>query len=298
MNQPLVSICIPTYNRAQKLVRAVENAIGQDYENLEIIVSDKASSDQTAQLVAEYVKQDPRVRYIRKDVNKGLVSNFNDSIRLASGTYRMWLADDDWLDSNFISSGVSALMSNSNLVMVAGQCKVYRNDESIDIAREIHIENERPAHRVIKHYATVTDNSGFYGLYKAEVVTQVEMAEHKISTDWQFLAAVAFLGKISTINGTYMHRDGDTGASGNLRAYARQLGLPKLFQFEPYLAAAFEARKDIARDNDVYSGYSAFQRRLLAVTIFCLIVFNKILVRRLYRALKAIVSFVRGLVRV
>ena len=216
-----------------------------------------------------------------------MVSNFNDSIRLASGTYRMWLADDDWLDSNFISSGVSALMSNSNLVMVAGQCKVYRNDESIDIAREIHIENERPAHRVIKHYATVTDNSGFYGLYKAEVVTQVEMAEHMISTDWQFLAAVAFLGKISTINGTYMHRDGDTGASGNLRAYARQLGLPKLFQFEPYLAAAFEACKDIARDNDVYSGYSAFQRRLLAVTIFCLIVFNKILVRRLYRGLES-----------
>ena len=290
MNQPLVSICIPTYNRAQKLVRAVENAIAQDYENLEIIVSDNASSDQTKQILDDFVERDPRIRYIRKDSDEGVISNFNDSIRLASGTYRMWLADDDWLDSNFISSGVSALTADPDLVMVAGQCKIYRQDGSVDIARQINIDSDNPMCRVIKHYATVRDNSSFYGLYKTEVVTAVELAEHKISNDWQFLAAVAFLGKISTVTDTYIHRDGDTGASGNLPEYARQLGLPILFQYEPYLAAAFEACSDIARDNDVYSRYSAFRRGVLAAMIFCLIVFNKILVRRAYRACRAIVS--------
>jgi glycosyltransferase involved in cell wall biosynthesis len=296
--QPLVSICIPTFNRAQKLARAVENAIGQDYENLEIIVSDNASSDQTRQLIAEYMQQDPRIRYVRKDSNEGLVSNFNDSIRLASGAYRMWLADDDWLDSNFISSGVSALIADPDLVMVAGQCKVYRKDESVETARAININNASPVHRVIKHYATVTDNSGFYGLYKAEVVTAIKIAEHQISSDWQFLAAIALLGKIATVNGTYIHRDGDTGASGNLREYARQLGLPRLFQYEPYLAAAFEACNDIAHDNDVYCGYSALQRRSLALLIFCLIVLNKILARRAYRALRAFILPVSRLLRV
>jgi len=290
LNQPLVSICIPTYNRAQQLARALESAINQDYRNLEIIVSDNASTDETAGVVAEHVKQDRRVRHIRKASNVGLTANFNESIRLASGTYRMWLADDDWLDSNFVGSAVSALIADPDSVMVTGQCKIHREGESVEMARRVDITSDSATCRIIRYYATVAENSAFYGLYKAQVVTAIELADDKISADWQFLATVALAGKITTASTTSIHRGGDTGASSNLREYAQQFGLSKILVYEPYLAAAIEAYNDIARENDAYSRYSAFQRKLLAVVIFSLIVFKKIAMRRTYRAFKAMFS--------
>lgn len=290
MNQPLVSICIPTYNRAQQLVRALESAIGQDYRNLEIIVSDNASTDQTASVVAEYVKRDSRVRHIRKASNVGLTANFNESIRSASGTFRMWLADDDWLDSNFVGSAVSALIADPDVVMVTAQCKVHREGELAEMARRINIASDSAARRVIRYYATVSGNSAFYGLYKAEVVTTIELAADKISADWQFLATVALAGKVRTVGTTSIHRNGDTGASSNLREYARQFGLSRVFVYEPYLAAAIEAFNDIARENDAYSRYSALQRKSLALVIFSLIIFKKVIMRRTYRAFRAIFS--------
>lgn len=267
--------------------------MNQDYQNLEIIVSDNASTDQTASVVAEYAKQDRRVRYIGKERNVGMVANFNDSIRSASGTFRMWLADDDWLDRNYVSSAVSALIADPDSAMVAGRCKIHRADKSVDTAREINVTSNSPTRRIIRYYATVAENSIFYGLYKSEVVTAREMADDKISEDWQFLATVAFLGKITTLHATCIHREGDAGTSSNLRAYARQFGLPKILEYEPYLAAAFEAYNDIARENNAYSGYSTFQRRSLAVVIFSLIVVKKIIMRRTYRAFKAIFSPLR-----
>lgn len=90
---PLVSVVIPTYNRAARLIRAIKSAQCQTYTRLEIIVVDDASDDETRRVVAEL--QDGRLRYIRHPKNIGGSAARNTGIRAATGDFIAFLDDDD-----------------------------------------------------------------------------------------------------------------------------------------------------------------------------------------------------------
>lgn len=89
----LVSVVIPTHNRAALLKRALQSVLAQTYQNLEIIVVDDASSDATHEVVGDFV--DPRIRYIRHEASKGGSGARNTGIRAARGEYIAFLDDDD-----------------------------------------------------------------------------------------------------------------------------------------------------------------------------------------------------------
>ena len=96
MASPLVSVVIPTYNRADLLQRAIRGALAQTYVHLEVIVADDASTDDTAAAVAGIT--DSRVTYIRHGANRGVSAARNMAIRAAKGELIAFLDDDDvWL---------------------------------------------------------------------------------------------------------------------------------------------------------------------------------------------------------
>jgi len=95
--RPLVSVVIPTYNRASLLERALRSVFNQTYNNLEIIVVDDASSDETSDVVKTI--HDERVRYLRHDTNRGGSAARNTGIRAACGEYIAFLDDDDEWES-------------------------------------------------------------------------------------------------------------------------------------------------------------------------------------------------------
>jgi len=97
--EPLLSICIPTYNRAGIIGRTIESALNQSYRNIEVIVVDNASTDDTENVVAQY--RDKRIRYVKNDRNLGLFGNFNRCIELSCGNYIHILHSDDTIDLNF-----------------------------------------------------------------------------------------------------------------------------------------------------------------------------------------------------
>lgn len=93
---PLVSVVIPTYNRAKLLSRALDGAIGQSYRNLEILVVDDASEDETAAVVESF--NDPRLRYLRQQTNGGVAAARNRGLKEAKGSLIAFLdSDDEWL---------------------------------------------------------------------------------------------------------------------------------------------------------------------------------------------------------
>ncbi|GJL63794.1 MAG: hypothetical protein NPIRA04_24480 [Nitrospirales bacterium] len=101
MMSKLVTIGIPTYNRANAfLPQALESAIAQTYENLEIIVSDNCSTDNTETVVKGY--GDPRIKYFRHGKNIGPLGNSNFCLEQAQGEYFLQLHDDDVIDPDFI----------------------------------------------------------------------------------------------------------------------------------------------------------------------------------------------------
>jgi glycosyltransferase involved in cell wall biosynthesis len=92
-HEPLVSVVMPTHNRAKLLEKAIRSVLSQTYKNLEIIVVDDASCDNTSETVKTI--QDERVRYIRHETNKGGSAARNSGILLARGEYIAFLDDDD-----------------------------------------------------------------------------------------------------------------------------------------------------------------------------------------------------------
>lgn len=104
----LVTIGIPTYNRAGGYLRnVIERSLGQTYQNLEIIVADNCSTDETPDLVRSI--EDPRLRYFRHDTNIGAIKNFNFCLDQAHGKYFLLFHDDDMIDIDFVETCISSL---------------------------------------------------------------------------------------------------------------------------------------------------------------------------------------------
>ncbi|GAB4366792.1 MAG: hypothetical protein Kow00121_04470 [Elainellaceae cyanobacterium] len=100
---PLVTIGIPTYNRANGYLKlALGSALAQTYPNLEIIVSDNCSTDNTQSLVESYA--DPRVKYVKQDPQVSANENFNACLNTANGEYFLLLHDDDLIDADFVET--------------------------------------------------------------------------------------------------------------------------------------------------------------------------------------------------
>lgn len=108
----LVSIGIPTYNRANSYLRcSLRSAVSQTYKNIEIIVSDNCSSDNTESVVKEF--DDRRIRYYRQKENIGPVNNRNFCLEQSQGQYFLLLFDDDVIDDDFISTCMDAVKCGS-----------------------------------------------------------------------------------------------------------------------------------------------------------------------------------------
>lgn len=108
---------MPLYNAERHLTEALDSLLAQDYQNLELIISDNASSDATESICRAYAARDARINYHRAETNHGAVWNFNRVSELASGDYFMWAAHDDVRAPGFVSSCVAALEARPEAVL-------------------------------------------------------------------------------------------------------------------------------------------------------------------------------------
>jgi len=113
-NQPLVSICIPTYNSARFLRECLDSIVNQTYSNKEIIVSDNASTDETEKIVKEYVEK-YKVKYYRNEKNIGGEANFDRCIELANGEYITIFHSDDLYMPGIVQKQVQTFQENSSV---------------------------------------------------------------------------------------------------------------------------------------------------------------------------------------
>jgi glycosyltransferase involved in cell wall biosynthesis len=108
------TIGIPTYNRAGFLRRAIESALDQTYPDVEVLVSDNASTDETPEIARSF---GDRIRYHRNAENIGMWPNFELLTKLATGDNFGWLQDDDLIHRDFTRRAMAAFESNSDVVM-------------------------------------------------------------------------------------------------------------------------------------------------------------------------------------
>jgi len=115
MNSELVSVCIPVYNGEHYIAETLTSLVNQTYENIEIIVSDNASTDNTVEIVKNIIKTDDRIKLNINSKNLGYSGNLNVLIDLASSDFIAIYHADDIYDKTIIEKQLTILKENPSL---------------------------------------------------------------------------------------------------------------------------------------------------------------------------------------
>jgi hypothetical protein len=114
---PLVSIGIPVYNGEAYLADAIASVLAQTMGDLEVVVSDNASTDGTRAIVEQFARADARVRYCRNETNLGAAPNYNRAFALSRGRYFKWLAHDDRIEPDYLDRTMRAMEGRPDVVL-------------------------------------------------------------------------------------------------------------------------------------------------------------------------------------
>ena len=117
----LVTIGLPVFNGENFLEGTLESILNQTHSNLELIISDNASTDNTGEICRKYLAEDKRIKYFRNDNNVGAAENYNIVARLAGGKYFKWAAHDDTFDETFIDKCLDVLEKNQEYILCYSQ---------------------------------------------------------------------------------------------------------------------------------------------------------------------------------
>jgi glycosyltransferase involved in cell wall biosynthesis len=131
--KPLVSIGVPVYNNAAHIRKTLSSLVRQSYPNIEIIVSDDASTDGTLHIAKRFAERHSNVRVFEQKHRLGTPGNFNFTLSKASGKYFMWAAGDDFRDVNCLSTLVPLLENNKNCTLAVSRMDIFNTDKKIRI---------------------------------------------------------------------------------------------------------------------------------------------------------------------
>lgn len=193
---------MPVYNEARFLAKAIESLLAQDYQNLELIISDNASTDRTSAICEDYASKDSRVRYHRNSTNIGSIDNFNRVLELARGEFFMWASGHDMWEPLFISRCALELVNDSSVVLSYPRME-WIDTEDVSIAPlQGLIDTRGLVHRMARFNTVLWGlSSGYpiYGLLRAASLRKAQRCQHVVSPDTVLLAELALIGAFANV---------------------------------------------------------------------------------------------------
>lgn len=138
MSKDLISIIVPTYNRARTLKSSINSLINQTYPNIEIIIVDDGSIDNTQELVSSI--DDSRIKYIKLDKNYGACYARNIGIKVSLGKYIMFNDSDDTFNSRKVEIQYKNILENKS-DMDFCKLRIHSNDTIIEIPTESQLDD-------------------------------------------------------------------------------------------------------------------------------------------------------------
>jgi hypothetical protein len=198
-NDVLVSIGLPVYNGEQVLEAVVRSVLAQDHENVELVISDNASTDGTEKLCRALARTDPRIAYHRQPENVGMLNNFIATMRLANGTFFRWIGDDDSLAPGYVSRCLDAFRADERLVLVTSQLAYLGPDGAAETANYdgTALSCDDPADRFREMLRLLNRShlliDPLYGLMRRETVVAIPR-RNMLREDEVFAAKLALAG--------------------------------------------------------------------------------------------------------
>jgi glycosyltransferase involved in cell wall biosynthesis len=188
------------YN-GEGLVRdALDALLGQTYDNLELIISDNASTDRTGEICQEYATKDRRIKYYRNPMNVGVYANYRRLVTLATGEYFMWAAVDDLKPPDAIERCVNALSRNHRAVMAHGIVLVRAPgaDDLVEFPNAVQATDKNAAARIRLFTRGIEHNAMLYGLYRLNALKQATFGSH-MGQDYLLCLQMCLLGEVEYV---------------------------------------------------------------------------------------------------
>ncbi len=195
---PAVSLCLPVFNGARYLESTVRSLLAQDFADIELIITDNASTDATRDICEAAALRDKRVRYVRHERNIGAAPNYNSGAALARGKYIKWCAHDDEISPNFISATSRVLDARPEVTLAFG-LTVGIDPEGVRlgvIPGEMgSIDDDDPAVRFVRSIREAATCFPIFGLFRAETLRRSSGHRFYYGSDRALLAEIALLGR-------------------------------------------------------------------------------------------------------
>lgn len=172
MEQDLISIIVPVYNVQEYLKNCINSILNQSYKNIEIILVDDGSTDESSSICDLYVKKDSRIKVIHKE-NGGLSDARNMGIKSARGKYITFVDSDDYLDENYVKVLYILITENNSDIACSRMKKTDSlNDKIINKNEKINIYNSIDAIKEILYQRNI-DNSAPSKLFKKDLFENI-----------------------------------------------------------------------------------------------------------------------------
>jgi glycosyltransferase involved in cell wall biosynthesis len=219
-----VAIGMPVWNGENFVSEAIESILGQTYGDFELVISDNASTDATAEICRGYAKQDTRIRYFRQTKNIGAGPNHDEVFRLSAGRYFKWACHDDILAPEFIDECVRVLDGDEAVAVCCPATVLINEDGSplryspqldgmVDtygnlwrVTQNMLLTSADPAER----FAAVLCNMDWcfeiYGLMRHSALARASAMPPYYGGDKVLLAELSLLGRYHLLEAPLFHR--------------------------------------------------------------------------------------------
>jgi glycosyltransferase involved in cell wall biosynthesis len=195
---PTVSIGLPVYNGERYLAQAIESILGQTYTDFELIISDNASTDGTAEICAEAAARDRRIRYFRQERNLGAAPNHQFTFNQAVGEYFKWSAHDDILEPAWLERCVEVLDDYPD-VQLAFPLSLVIDEAGVVLRKHTpyggRLMSSRPSERFCDFVCRQNDCIAIFGLARRRELETTELITAREESDRHLLAELALRGR-------------------------------------------------------------------------------------------------------
>jgi glycosyltransferase involved in cell wall biosynthesis len=201
-----LTVGVPAWNNAATIDRALGSLLAQDFGDLDILVSDDGSRDDTVAICAAIAGRDARVRVVRQPRNLRY-GNFGWLLAQARSDYFMWAAGDDRWAPGFVAACIAELDAHPGLVAAVSRVAFEQGGHPLGLAQGTFALTGKPADNLAAFLADPADNSRMYGVFRTTAALRSFPQNGFHAWDWGFSAATLRFGGHAEVPEVLMTRD-------------------------------------------------------------------------------------------
>ena len=209
---------MPAFNAARHIQAAIDSILAQSISDLELIIYDNASTDNTEDLCRQAATRDPRVHYFRNERNLGGAENYNLTLRAARGRYFKWSSSNDLCHPEFLRVCISALESNQDAVVAYPRTLLFSDDPNTGKPYDdnLGLDVDDPRVRFTRYVDRVGLNNLMNGVCRTDMLRRVPPIKPYVGSDQVTTAAMTLHGKVIEIPSEYFYRRIDQYSSARI----------------------------------------------------------------------------------